>query len=145
MLYMKFGYNRPSSFRGEVIWNCGRTDDRQTTHDGACLYYKLPRSLRLRWAKKGGRARSRNGKTHVSLFSTVYIFIKFHGSHSKIWCVADDKHWAKVSKMGITEKKGLKLKTLTLMDIYISIWIHIFNLKKNPSNGLRGVSITNFF
>ena len=30
-----------------------RTDDgRRTTDDGACLYYKLPRSLRLRWAKK---------------------------------------------------------------------------------------------
>ena len=28
----------------------GRTDGR-TTDDGACLYYKLPRSLRLRWAK----------------------------------------------------------------------------------------------
>ena len=30
----------------------GRTDDGRTTDDGACLYYKLPRSLRLRWAKK---------------------------------------------------------------------------------------------
>ena len=29
-----------------------RTDGRRTTHNGACLYYKLPRSLRLRWAKK---------------------------------------------------------------------------------------------
>ena len=29
-----------------------RTDDGRTTDDGACLYYKLPRSLRLRWAKK---------------------------------------------------------------------------------------------
>ena len=30
----------------------GRTDDgRPTTDNGACLYYKLPRSLRLRWAK----------------------------------------------------------------------------------------------
>ena len=51
------GCNRPSSFRGEVVWNCGRTTDRRTTDDGrttdngACLYYKLPRSLRLRWAK----------------------------------------------------------------------------------------------
>ena len=25
---MKFGCNRPNSFRGEVIWNCGRTDGR---------------------------------------------------------------------------------------------------------------------
>ena len=23
---MKFGCNRPSNFRGEVVWNCGRTD-----------------------------------------------------------------------------------------------------------------------
>ena len=30
-----------------------RTTDGRTTDDGACLYYKLPRSLRLRWAKKG--------------------------------------------------------------------------------------------
>ena len=30
----------------------GRTDDGRTTDNGACLYYKLPRSLRLRWAKK---------------------------------------------------------------------------------------------
>ena len=28
-----------------------RTDDGRTTDNGACLYYKLPRSLRLRWAK----------------------------------------------------------------------------------------------
>ena len=28
----------------------GRTDDGRVD-DGACLYYKLPRSLRLRWAK----------------------------------------------------------------------------------------------
>ena len=28
---MKFGCNRPSSFRGEVVWNCGRTTDRRTT------------------------------------------------------------------------------------------------------------------
>ena len=48
---MKFGCNRPSSFRGEVVWNCGRMTDGRTTDNGACLYYKLPRSLRLRWAK----------------------------------------------------------------------------------------------
>ena len=28
---MKFGCNLPSSFRGEVILNCGRTDDGRTT------------------------------------------------------------------------------------------------------------------
>ena len=31
---MKFGCDRPSSFRGEVVWNCGRTDDGRTTDDG---------------------------------------------------------------------------------------------------------------
>ena len=41
---MEFGCNRPSSFRG------GRRTD-----DGACLYYKLPRSLPLRWAKNVSR------------------------------------------------------------------------------------------
>ena len=50
---MKLDYNRPSSFREEVVRNCGWTDDRrmtdgQRTDNGACLYYKLPRSLRLR-------------------------------------------------------------------------------------------------
>ena len=52
---------------GDCIWNLvaiglvvsekksfeivdGRTDDGRTD-DGACLYYKLNRSLRLRWAK----------------------------------------------------------------------------------------------
>ena len=34
MLLMKFGYSWTSSFRGEVVWNCGRTtttDDRRRT------------------------------------------------------------------------------------------------------------------
>ena len=53
---MKFGCNQPSSFRGEVVWNCGPTDDGRTTDNGACLYYKLPRSLRLRWAKNLDRS-----------------------------------------------------------------------------------------
>ena len=39
---MKFGCNQPSSFRGEVVWNCGPTDDGRTTDNRACLYYKLP-------------------------------------------------------------------------------------------------------
>ena len=46
-------------------------------------------------------ARSRNSEISVSLFSKVYIFTKFHGSHFKIRCVADrsvvnGKYWAKV-------------------------------------------------
>ena len=37
----------------------------------------------------------------------------------------------KYQKGGITEKKVKKpLKTLTLMGIYISIWIHMFIFKK---------------
>ena len=47
-LHIKFGYNWPSSFRGEVIWNCGRMT---TTDNEAFPSYKLPWSLRLRWAK----------------------------------------------------------------------------------------------
>ena len=43
------------------------------------------------------------------------------------------------------DKNGLKLKTLTLMHIFISVLIHIFNFKKNPLNGLGGVAITNCF
>ena len=51
MLFMEFGYNQPSSFRGEVVCKCGwMTDDRRTC-GGACLYFKLPRSLRFRSAK----------------------------------------------------------------------------------------------
>ena len=33
---MKFGCNRPSSFRGEVVGNCGRTTD-----NGACPAYTI--------------------------------------------------------------------------------------------------------
>ena len=53
-------------------------------------------------------ARSRNGETCASLFSRVYIFIKFHRSNLKIGCVAASKHRAKVSKRGITEGKRAK-------------------------------------
>ena len=57
---------------------------------------------------------SRNGEIYVSLLSKVYIFIKFHGSHLKICCVADrsvadGKHRTKVSKRGITERKKCKI------------------------------------
>ena len=31
---MKFGYNRPSSYEGDVIRNCRRTDDGLKTDDG---------------------------------------------------------------------------------------------------------------
>ena len=44
---MKFGLIGPivSEKKSEIV--DGRMDDRRTD-DGACLYYKLPRSLRLR-------------------------------------------------------------------------------------------------
>ena len=28
MLHIKFGFDWPSGFRGEDLWNCGRTDGR---------------------------------------------------------------------------------------------------------------------
>ena len=51
VLHMKFGYIWPSGFRGEVVWKCGWTTDRQRTDDGGFPSYKLPGSLRLRGAK----------------------------------------------------------------------------------------------
>ena len=48
---------------------------------------ELPNFFLMRTSKGGDpaiRARSRKGETCVSLFSKVYIFIKFHGSHLKI-------------------------------------------------------------
>ena len=52
-LYMKFEFDWPSGFRGEDVWNCGRTDGR-TTDGRRSDWYTLssPMSLRLRWAKK---------------------------------------------------------------------------------------------
>ena len=47
-----------------------RTDGR-TTDDGACLYYKLPRSLRLRWAKNTNFKES-------SLYEKYYVFFMFY-------------------------------------------------------------------
>ena len=38
-LYMKFGYNRSSSFRGEVVLNCRQTD--RWMDDGSCLYWRF--------------------------------------------------------------------------------------------------------
>ena len=45
---MKLGYNWRSGFKGAVVGYSGRTT---TADDGACLYYRLPRSFRLRRAK----------------------------------------------------------------------------------------------
>ena len=56
-LHMKFEFNWPNGFRGEDVWKCWRTtDDRRRTDNGrrSHLYTNSsPRSLPLRWAKKG--------------------------------------------------------------------------------------------
>ena len=44
-----------------------------------------------------------------------------------LWMVNIGQKYRKGEKM---KEKGLKLKTITLMRIYISIWIHIFIFKK---------------
>ena len=46
-LHMKFEFNWPSSFRGDV-WKCWQMDDRRWSH---CYTISSPRSLQLRWAK----------------------------------------------------------------------------------------------
>ena len=53
-LHMKFELYWPSGFRGEDVWNCGRTDGRRTTDGRRSDWYTIssPMSLRLRWAKK---------------------------------------------------------------------------------------------
>ena len=44
-----------------------------------------------------------------------------------LWMVNIGQKYLKGEQL---REKGLKLKTLTLMRIYISIWIHIFIFKK---------------
>ena len=57
----------------------------------------------------------------------------------------DGKYWAKVSKRGITEKKRDKIENPYLNAyLHINIISHIY-FQENPSSGLRGVAITNFF
>ena len=46
-LHIKFDFDRPSGFREEDVWNCGR----RRTDAGPWVYYKLAKSLWLRWAK----------------------------------------------------------------------------------------------
>ena len=59
------------------------------------------------------------------------MFIKFHGSHLKICCVADGsvvdgKHWAKVSKRGISERKRAKIENPYLnAHLHINMYSHI--------------------
>ena len=49
---------------------------RTTTDDGACLYYKLPRSLWLRWAKKPPMS-IKQVKKVVLLTASIYITMKW--------------------------------------------------------------------
>ena len=55
------------------------------------------------------------------------------------------KHWAKVSKRGITERKRAKIENPYLnAHLHINMISHIY-IQKNPSNGLGGVAIMSFF
>ena len=56
----------------------------------------------------------------------------------------DGKHWPKVSKRGITDRKRAKIENPYLnAHLHINMNLHI-KFQVNPSNGLRGVAITNF-
>ena len=55
------------------------------------------------------------------------------------------KHWAKVSKRGIIERKRAKIENPYLnAHLHINISSHIY-FQENPSRGLGGVAITSFF
>ena len=55
------------------------------------------------------------------------------------------KYWAKVSKGGITERKRAKMENPYLnAHLHINMNSHIY-FQENPSSGLGGVAITNFF
>ena len=57
----------------------------------------------------------------------------------------DGKHWAKVSKRGITEKKRAKIENTYLnAHLHINMISHIY-FQENPSNGRGGEAITSFF
>ena len=57
----------------------------------------------------------------------------------------DGKHWAKVSKRGITERKSIKIKNPYLnAHLHINMNSHI-QIHENPSKGQRGVALTSFF
>ena len=58
----------------------------------------------------------------------------------------DGKHWAKVSKRGISEKKRDKIEKNPYLKAYLHINMnsHIY-FQENPSTGLGGVAITNFY
>ena len=55
------------------------------------------------------------------------------------------KYWAKVSKRKITERKRAKIENPYLYaHLHINMNSHIY-FQENPSSGLGGVAITNFF
>ena len=55
------------------------------------------------------------------------------------------KHWAKVSKRGITERKRGKIENHYLnAHLHINMISHIY-FQENPLSGLGGVAITIFF
>ena len=55
------------------------------------------------------------------------------------------KHWAKVSKRGITERKRAKIENPYLnAHLHINMMSHIY-FQENPSTGLGGVAIMSFF
>ena len=55
------------------------------------------------------------------------------------------KYWAKVSKRRITERKRARIKNPYLnAHLHIIMNSHIY-FQENPSSGLGGVAITNFF
>ena len=57
----------------------------------------------------------------------------------------DGKYWAKVSKRSITERKRAKIEKRYLnAQLHINMNSHIY-FQENPSRGLGGVAITNFF
>ena len=55
------------------------------------------------------------------------------------------KHWAKVSKREITERKRAKIENPYLnAHLHITMISHIY-FQENPSSGLGGVAIMSFF
>ena len=88
-----------------------------TTDDGACLYYKLPRSLRLRWAKNWWMDKWTNQKAihPVQFFETGSIKIEHH------------------DLLSYTVTLTLKIKSITGPILRIVISVEIENINKPRS------------
>ena len=56
----------------------------------------------------------------------------------------DGKHWANVSKRGITGRKRAKIEN-PYLNAHLHINISHIYFQENPSNGRGGVAITSFF